>query len=134
MDKRFAWIGIISLLLSFGGARAQDDSSSDKAETTIRLMGAADGELPEVVTRDIALPESLPEDSAAVEKAQAGLEKASENRRRREAGLATADAARENGAEMADDAQENRESRGRSEDHIPEGAPGPPDNPGPPGG
>lgn len=114
-----------ALLLGANVAWAQDD---DEAESTIRLMGAAEAELPEAVTKEITLPAAVAEDSAAVEKAARGLETANENRQRREEGLSTADEARERGADMADEAQDNRENRGRSEDR-----PDPPANPGPPG-
>lgn len=134
MNKRLTWVCATALLVGSGNAWAQDDENGDEAETTIRLMGAAEAELPDAVTREIALPKSMREDTAAVEKARSGLDKANENRQRREQGLATADAAREKGREMADDAQENRENRGRSEDKRPDRAPGPPDNPGPPDG
>lgn len=134
MNRKFVWAFIITSSFGCGSAWAQDDAGSDEAETTIRLMGAAEAELPDAVTKDIALPASLSVDSAAVEKAQAGMDTANENRQRREAGLATADEARRRGAEMAEEARENRENRGRSEDHVPDGTPEPPDNPGPPNG
>jgi hypothetical protein len=114
MNRKFAWIYTVVLLMGFGSAWAQDEA--DEAETTIRLMGAAEAELPDAVTADIALPDSLPEDSAAVANAQAGIDTANENRQRREDGLSTADGARERAAEMAEEALENRENRGRSED------------------
>lgn len=126
MNKTTIWTLIFILLSGVSSAWAQDDES----ETTIRLMGAAEAELPDAVTKEIALPDSVRENSAAVENAQRGLDTANENRKRREAGLATAAEARERGAEMAEDAQENRENRGRSGDR-PE-RPDVPDNPGPP--
>jgi len=129
MDRKFIWTWIVVLTFSFGSALAQDED----AETTIRLMGAAEAELPDAVTKEIALPESVPVDTAAVDNAAKGLATANENRARRENGLATADAASERGAEMADDASENRENRGRSEEHRPDDPPDPPDNPGRPG-
>ena len=123
-------IGTIALLMSFGGAWAQDND--EDAEATIRLMGAAEAELPDAVTKEISLPDSVAEDSAAVENAARGLETANENRMRREEGLTTADEAREHGAEMAEEAMENRENRGRSGDRP--DTPEPPTPPGPPGG
>jgi hypothetical protein len=114
MNRKFAWIYTVVFLMGFGSAWAQDEG--DEAEATIRLMGAAEAELPNAVTADIALPDSLPEDSEAVENAQAGIDTANENRQRREDGLTTADGARERGSEMAEEALENRENRGRSED------------------
>ena len=126
MNKKFIWTGTALLILSCS-ASAQDDT----ADTTIRLMGAADAELPGAVTKEIALPESVPVDSAAVENAAKGLATADERRARREDGLAKADAASERGAEMSDDALENRENLGRSEENRQDD---PPDNPGPPGG
>jgi hypothetical protein len=134
MNREPVWIWTVVLIFSFSSVWAQDEVAGDEAETTIRLMGAAEAALPEAVTREIALPESLPEDAAAVEKAQTGIETANAKRRQREERLSTNDAARENSADMADEAQKNRETRGRSEDHIPQGTPNGPDNPGPPGG
>jgi hypothetical protein len=134
MNKKSILVSAIALLLSFGSAWSQDDATEAEAEATIRLMGAAEAELPDAVTKEITLPDSVSEDSAAVENAARGLETANENRLRREDGLATADEARERGAEMAEDAMENRESRGRSDD-LPDrpDVPEPPTPPGPPG-
>lgn len=116
-----------ALLLGPVAAWAQEDST---AESTIRLMGAAEATLPEAVTKEISLPAAVTEDTDAVSEAKAafGLETANTNRLRREDGLLQADDARENSAEMAGDAQDNLESRGRSEDR-----PEPPTDPGPPG-
>lgn len=119
-----------TMLFSSGALLAQEENTEEEAETTIRLMGNAEAELPSAVTDPIALPESVPEDSAAVENAQEGIDTANANRARREAGLTTADEAREKGAQMAEDAMQNRESRGRSGD-LPE-PPAPPQVPGPP--
>jgi hypothetical protein len=131
MNRKIVWISAATVLLACGSAWAQED----EAETTIRLMGAQEAELPEAVTAEIALPDAASEDAEAVENAQFGLDTANENRERREAGLATADQARERGAEMAEEAQQNRETRGRSQD-LPEPpeVPGPPEIPQPPGG
>lgn len=133
MNSKIAGIWTVALLLCCGSAWAQSDGDEDEAEITIRLMGTADAELPDAVTDQIALPESLREDSAAVENAQFGIDTANENRQRREEGLTTADEARERAAEMAEEAQENRENRGRADD-LPEtpDVPGPPDVPEPP--
>lgn len=128
MNRKFALIGIAVLLMSSSGAWADDDG------TTIRLMGPANAELPEAVTKEISLPDTLAEDSEAVANAAAarGLETANDNRmNRREEGLSQADVARENVAEMADGAAENRENNGRGDRPDP---PGRPDLPGPPGG
>ena len=133
MNRIYLLIGAATVILSFGNTSAQD--SNDDAEATIRLMGAAEAELPDAVTKEISLPVSVAEDSAAVENAATGLQTANENRMRREEGLTKADEAREMGAEMAEEAMENRENRGRSED-LPErpDTPQPPTPPGPPGG
>ena len=114
-------------LLASGGGWAADD-----AEATIRLMGKAEAELPDAVTREITLPEHLlvakPEDQVAtVEKAEKGLEKANERNAHRDKGQDHAAEARSNGAEMQEKAKENRENKGRSEDH-PE-PPEPPETP-----
>ena len=110
------------------GAWAADDGG---AEATIRLMGTAEAELPDAVTKTIELPDHLrlPEQDQvkAVEKSRDGLKKADERHDRREKGLSQADKAREHGAEMSENAKDARENRGRSEDR-----PAPPDDPGPP--
>ena len=116
-----------AVLLTANVGWTADETQGDSAESTIRLMGAAEAELPDAVTNEISLPAALADDSVAVEKAAKGLEKANENQQRRETGLAQADEARERGSEMADEAKENRENRGRSEDR-----PEPPPNPGSP--
>ena len=115
-----------ALLLSANVVWAEE---GDEAESTIRLMGAAEAELPEAVTKEITLPEAVAEDPAAINNAESRLETANENRQRREKGLSQADEARERGANMADEAQDNRENRGRSEDrHEPPANPGRPDS------
>ena len=123
MNSKFALIGTAVLLMSSSGAWA------DEHETTIRLMSAADAELPAAVTKEISLPDALAVNSVAVEKALRGLKTANENRTSgREAGLSKAEAARESAAEMADGAAETRENNGRSGDH-----PDRPDRPEPQG-
>jgi len=127
----FLGLGTLCLILSASVVLAQDDdaSATDPAESTIRLMGAAEAELPEAVTKEIMLPPAAIENSSAVERAERGSETASQNRDRREKGLSRADEAREKGAEMADEARKNRENRGRFEDR-----PTPPERPEPPKG
>ena len=116
-----------ALLLTANVGWTADDPEGDAAESTIRLMGAAEAVLPNAVIKEIRLPAALAEDSVAVEKAAKGLEKAIENQQRRETGLAQADEARERGSEMAQEAKDNRDSQGRSEER-----PEPPPHPGPP--
>ena len=133
----FLGLGILCLLLSASVVLAQEDDASaeDPAEATIRLMGAAEAEVPEAVTKEITLPPAAIENPAAVENSARGLQKARANREGRENGLSRADEAREHGAEMAEEARKNRENRGRFEDRpTPPDPPGPPDPPqGPPG-
>ena len=135
--KLFLGMGILCLLLSTSVVLAQedDDSATDPAEATIRLMDAAEAELPETVTNEIRLPPAAVENAKAVENAERGLQRGRENRNRRENGLSRADEAREHGAEMAEEARQNRENRGRFKDRpTPPNPPGPPDPPnGPPG-
>lgn len=121
MNIKKLTIWCTALLLTANVAWAED---GDEAESTIRLMGAAEAQLPESVTKQISLPAAVSEDSAAVEKAARGLDKANENRQRRGKGLSQADEARERGSDRADEAHDNRENRGRSEDR-----PEPPANP-----
>ena len=124
--KKMTLILATTALLASGGGWAADD-----AEATIRLMGKAEAELPDAVTREIALPEHLlaakPEDQVAtVERAEKGLEKANERNAHRDKGQDQAAEARSNGAEMQEKAKETRENQGRSEDHPtpPEPPPG----------
>lgn len=123
-------LGLGATWLALGGGVAfADEDDADPAESTIRLMDAAEAELPEAVTKEIKLPPAAVENSAAVENAARGTQTANENRDRRENGLARADEAREKGAEMAEEANNNRENRGRFDER-----PTPPDPPrGPPG-
>lgn len=111
------------MLLSSAGWTADDDS-----EATIRLMGAAEAELPEAVTKEITLPDHLLEADdqvRAVEKAQKGLDQANGRHERREKGQQQAEEARARSSEMSEKAKENREIHSRS----PEPPKGPPDSP-----
>lgn len=131
MKTRLVLIPTGALLLAFSSAWAQEAGGDGNAEATIRLVGDPEADRPAVVTEEITLPDSVPADSAAVLNARHGLDRANENRARRESGLATAEEARERGAGMAEEAMANRESRGRSED-LP-GIPDVPDRRGLPG-
>lgn len=126
----------MALLLATSNVLAQESDTSDTdLDATIRVMGAAEAELPEAVTKEIMLPAGVAEDSAAVEASAKGLATANEARLRREAGLQIADDARENAAaeagenaaDAADAARENAEGRSRADDNRP-------DTPVPPGG
>jgi len=116
--KKVTLIFAITVLLVSGSGWAADD-----AEATIRLMGNAEAERPDAVTKQITLPEHLlleTEDQvAAVEKAEKGLAKANERHARREQGQDQAAEAREHAAEMQEKAKNNREQRGRSKDDRP---------------
>ncbi|HUG98506.1 MAG TPA: hypothetical protein VMQ83_04990 [Gammaproteobacteria bacterium] len=131
MKRKLVLISTGALLLAFSSAWAQEAGEEDNGEATIQLIGDAEAELPDAVTDEITLPASVPEDSAAVVNAQHGLDRANENRARREFGLATAEEARERGAGMAEEAMKNRETRGRSE-NLP-ATPDVPNRRGPPG-
>jgi len=128
------WTGTALLLVS-GTAWTQDDET----EVTIRLMGAAEAELPEAVLHSVVLPGDMSLNTNAVEKAQAaekaqfGLDTASNPPSNRDEAMERAAEARSKGAEMSEAAQENREMRGRSEEHPdPPDPGGPTQNPGPP--
>jgi len=127
MKSRLLIPAAVLLMGVSAGAWADDD---DGAEATIRLMGTAEAERPDAVTKTITLPAHLivegDDQVATVDKAK-GHDKANERLDKREKGQAQADAAREKGAEMSEKAKENRENRGRSEDR-----PGRPDKPGRP--
>ena len=110
------------LLFSSAGWTADDDG-----EATIRLMGAAEAELPQAVTKQISIPTHLMQASEdaqqrAIQKSAKGLEKA--NQRNENKSRQGTEEARERSADMSEKAKENRENKGRSEDH-----PGPPEDP-----
>lgn len=123
----------IALVVLLGAAMqpALAQSTADEpTKATIRLMGDAADNLPEVVTKEIRLPENLAENSPAAVNSAPGREIANQNRLEGNQGIEQAEMAREKGAAMAEQAQDNRESRGRSEDHRPD-PPEPPDTPAP---
>ena len=126
--RQLTLIAAALMLFSSAGWTADDDG-----EATIRLMGAAEAELPDAVTKQITIPEHLMKagvdmQQRTVEKAEKGLKNANERNERREKGQSHAEEARDRGAEMSEKARENRENRGRSEDRPerPDGPPGPP--------
>ena len=128
--KRLTFVTLTAaslLLFSAAGWTADDD-----AEATIRLMGAAEAELPQAVMKEIAIPTNLMNagedaEKRAVEKAERGLARANERGNRFDNGQLKAEEALDRKAEMSEKATENRENRGRSEDR-PEPPEGPPDS------
>lgn len=127
MNTRHLVFYLAALFILTENTQAQE-IDNDTAESTIRLMSVAEAELPDAVTKEIKLPESLAENALAYENAALGIESANQNRARREKGLSTAEEARQRSAELTDEAMDNRETRGRSEDR-----PEPPDPPAPQG-
>ena len=131
MKTRFlASVATVALLLGTTNVLAQEaeDEDEDGMEATMRLMDNAEVELPDAVTKEIHLPDSLLEknpDTPAIDNSAKGQQTADENRSRREEGQANAEEAREHGAEMSEQAQENRENHGRAKDR-PEPPNGPP--------
>ena len=125
---------IAALMVLMGISTGAWATGDDDAEATIRLMGTAEAELPDAVTKKISLPEHLlvegDDQVAAVEQAKKGHDKANERLDKREQGLTKADEARERGAEMSENAKEARENRGRSDDRP--DPPGRPEDPGRP--
>jgi hypothetical protein len=122
---------LLTLTMLLGTVTVFAQDADDEMEATMRLMGKAEAELPDAVTKPIKLPDSLltrDPDSAAIENSADGHKAATVAREHREEGLIKADEARERATEMTDNAKEDRENHGRSEDH-----PTPPENPGPPG-
>ena len=129
MNSKVLIPAAIALMSVSAGAWAADD---DDGEATIRLMGVAEAELPDAVTKTITLPAHLlvegEDQVAAVEKAKNGHDRANERRSDdKTTGQERAEEARQQGKEMAEKAKEARENRGRSDD-----PPGRPDNPGRP--
>ena len=106
----------VALMGVSAGTWAADDEG---AEATIRLMGTAEAELPDAVTKTISLPDHLvlqsKEQAATVERAR-GHDNANERREAREKNLSKADKAREHGAEMSEKTKEVRENQGRAKD------------------
>jgi hypothetical protein len=131
MKSRFLIPAAVALMGVSAGAWAADD---DGAEATIRLMGTAEADLPDAVTKQIALPDHLrlqdADQAATVDKAK-GHDKANERHEKREKGLAQADAVRDNSADMSEKAKEVRENQGRGNENRPE-PPGRPEDPGRP--
>lgn len=107
--------GVFLMLL--GHQVSAQDVAAD--EPTMRLMGNAEAALPDAVTKIIMLPADLVENAAAVDHAENSHSVANENRSRREAGLTTADVARNRAKEMTEAAQDDRETHGRS-DELPD--------------
>ena len=126
--KRLTFVTLTAaalLLFSSAGWTADDDS-----EATIRLMGAAEAELPDAVTKQISIPEDLMQASDdAIQRAKDnslnGMNKAHERKERREKGQMQAEDARERNAEMSEKTKETREAKGRANDDRPE----PPETP-----
>ena len=132
MRRKLYLLWAAPLLLGLSGAWADEDVLPN-AEATIRLMDEADAELPDAVMNEVTLPE-LPESAQGAD----GLAKAEENKGRRDTGQDVAQGNRENARDnansMAEEALENVEQRGRSEEHRqdnPPDPPGPPDTPSP---
>ena len=120
---------LLAVCLSAGTAWAQED---DDAETTIRLMGVAEAELPDVVMNEITLPDAAKPNEAAVDKLEAALAHAGPGNLPEQS---RAEEALERAKATVQEARANRENRGRGEDMPgpPEDRPGPPDDlPGPP--
>ena len=118
------------LLFSSAGWTADDD-----AEATIRLMGAAEADEPEAVTKELAIPEHLMKASEkgiqqATENSADGLQNAADRGEKKgfekagTPGRGRADEALERNSEMSEKAKENRENKGRADD-LPE----PPETP-----
>ena len=121
MKSRMLIPAAVVLMGVSAGAWADDDG----AEATIRLMGAAEAELPEAVTKQITLPRDLilkgDDQVTTVTKAK-GLDKANErveNEKRKE-GLAKAESARERGADLTEKAKEVRENQSRAKEDRPD--------------
>ena len=129
MQSKILIPATILLMGAGASAWATDD---DEAEATIRLMGTAEAEVPDAVTKQISLPDHLRlegKDQAATVDEARGHDKANERLEKRNDGLLNATAARENSADMAEKAKESRENRGRANEHRPD----PPDRPEDPG-
>jgi len=87
-------------MLSMGNAMSQETDSNDEDEmdVTMRLMGNAEAELPDAVTKTITLPDAVllhNAESPAVAASKHGMTTATANKPGREEDLEKADAARE---------------------------------------
>ena len=114
----------MAVLLTDNPAWTQEEDQDDPTKATIRLMGDAEANLPAPVIKEIRLPENVKEDVTAVSEAVKGLDTANQNRLEGNKGITQAEAAREKAKGLSNSAQDNRETRGRSEDR-----PEPPDPP-----
>lgn len=137
-NRTFSIVIGLALILGMGNAMSQETDSNDEDEmdATMRLMSKAEAELPDAVTKPITLPDAVlmhNSESPAIAASHHGMTTATTNKKLRgEDGLTKADEARNRASEMSDQAQNNRETRGRSEDR-PEPPPRP-EIPGPPAG
>jgi hypothetical protein len=133
MKSKVSVLASIALLGISAGAFA-DPPDFEDPDVTMELMPHpatdAAGELPEAVTKRIALPD-LDEKAAQgkVDKAKEALSEA-ENRGTvgRQHGWSHADEARQKSQDMAEDAKARNENRSRGQDTRPE----PPEQPSPP--
>ena len=129
MNSKALIAATVAMLAFSANGWADED---DGAEATIRLMGTAEAQLPDAVTKTITLPAHLMVESddqvAAVDKAKNGHDVANQRREDQTTGQARAEEVRQQGKEMAEQAKEARENRGRAD---PPGG-GRPENPGPP--
>lgn len=125
---KFSAFLVMAVLLVGNPAWTQEEDNDDPTRATIRLMGDAEAKLPAAVFKEIKLPETVKEDTAAASEAAKGLDKANSNRLEGNRGQSQAEAAREKAKGLANSAQENRENRGRSGDrpNPPERRPDPP--------
>ena len=132
--KRLTFVTLTAaalLLFSSAGWTADDD-----AEATIRLMGAAEADEPEAVTKELAIPEHLLENASeegvkrALQNSADGLANAANRGEKKgfehagSRGQERSEDARERNAEMSEKTKETREAKGRSEDR-----PEPPETP-----
>ena len=136
MNSKLLMPAMIALMGLSAGAWAdkpEPGEPDDGGEVTMRLMPPSEADLPDAVTKRIALPELVLENATANEKvknAREALQKAEQRGTDgREHGWEHANSARENAQDMADNAKSNREARGRSDENRPQ-RPEPPDSPG----
>jgi hypothetical protein len=116
-----------------GSPAVAQEKGADNLELTMTLLPET-ATVPDAVTKTIELP--APASEQAGEHSASGTATANQSRERREAGLDTAAAAREQGRQfgqdMAAEAQQNREDHAHGNPPSPPDHPAPPDHPSPP--
>jgi hypothetical protein len=134
MNSKILIPALIALMGVSAGAWADKPDPDDDGDVTITLMPPGNG-APEIVMKQIELPDLDLDNETANDKVENARQRLNQietsGNAGREHGWSHANEAHQRAQDMAENASNNRESRGRSEDKRPE-RPEPPNPPGPP--